>query len=88
MCLAIPMRVLKIIEDTSGVWGGRSALVDADGISREIRLDLVDRQPKVGDYLIVHAGFAVNTLNEKEALKNLQLMRDMAEGFENDTRAR
>jgi len=75
------MRVLKIIEDPSRLWGSRSALVDADGISREVRLDLVDRQPEVGDYLIVHAGFAVNTLSEEEAKKNLQLMRQMAEGL-------
>ena len=80
MCLAIPMRVVKIIEDSTGLWGSRSALVDADGISREVRLDLVDQPPAVGEYLIVHAGFAVNTLSEKEARKNLQLMREMAEG--------
>lgn len=82
MCLAIPMRVLEIVEDSTGLFGTSSAVVDADGISKEIRLDLVDRTPKPGDYLIVHAGFAVNTLSEDEALRNLQLMREMAEGLD------
>jgi len=76
------MRVLEIVEDSTGLFGTSSAVVDADGISREIRLDLVDRTPEPGDYLIVHAGFAVNTLSEQEALRNLQLMREMAEGVE------
>lgn len=82
MCLAIPMRVLEIVEDSTGLFGTSSAVVDADGISKEIRLDLVDRTPVPGDYLIVHAGFAVNTLSEDEALRNLQLMREMAEGLD------
>ncbi len=82
MCLAIPMRVLEIVEEPTGLFGAHSAVVDADGISKEVRLDLVDRPPKPGDYLIVHAGFAVNTLSEQEALRNLQLMREMAEGLD------
>ncbi len=76
------MRVLEIVEDSTGLFGTSSAVVDADGISKEIRLDLVDRTPEPGDYLIVHAGFAVNTLSEEEALRNLQLMREMAEGLD------
>ncbi len=80
MCLAIPMRVLELVKDPTGLFGTHSAVVDADGISKEVRLDLVDRPPQPGDYLIVHAGFAVNTLSEQEALRNLQLMREMAEG--------
>jgi hydrogenase expression/formation protein HypC len=76
------MRVLEIKEDSTGLFGTSSAVVDADGISKEVRLDLVDRPPRPGDYLIVHAGFAVNTLSEDEALRNLQLMREMAEGVE------
>jgi hydrogenase expression/formation protein HypC len=76
------MRVLEVIEDPTGLFGSSSAVVDADGIRKEIRLDLVDRTPEPGDYLIVHAGFAVNTLSEQEALRNLQLMREMAQGLD------
>jgi hydrogenase expression/formation protein HypC len=76
------MRVIEIKEDSTGLFGTSSAVVDADRISKEVRLDLVDRPPRPGDYLIVHAGFAVNTLSEDEALRNLQLMREMAKGVE------
>ena len=78
MCLAIPMQVLE----TKGLFGDLAdphiAIVDADGMQKEIRLDLADRIPEVGDYVIVHAGFAIHTLSEEEAQINLQLMREMA----------
>ena len=78
MCLAIPMRVLE----TKGLFGDLAdpqiAVVEADGMQKEIRLDLADRIPDVGDYVIVHAGFAIHTLTEAEAQTNLQLMREMA----------
>lgn len=78
MCLAIPMQVLE----TKGIFGDLTdpqiAVVDADGIQKEIRLDLADQIPEVGDYVIVHAGFAIHTLTEEEAQTNLQLMREMA----------
>ena len=57
------------------------ATVDADGISREVRLDVVDHWPAVGDYVIVHAGFAIHSLVEEEALKNLALLRELAENM-------
>ena len=80
MCLAIPMRVIEIKGGSDGLLDPKVAVVDTDGIRKDIRLDLVDRMPEVGDYLIIHAGFAVNTLSEQEARKNLQLMREMAAG--------
>ena len=55
------------------------ATVDADGISREIRLDIVDHWPAVGDYVIIHAGFAIHSLVAEEALKNIALLRELAE---------
>lgn len=78
MCLAIPMRVIAVEGEPENILGNQIATVDADGISREVRLDVVDHWPRVGDYLIVHAGFALHTLEEKEAFNNLQLLRDMA----------
>lgn len=80
MCLAIPMRVTAIEGNAEDILSNQIATVDADGVSREVRLDIVDHWPKVGDYLIIHAGFALHTLEEKEAVKNLELLREMAEG--------
>jgi len=79
MCLAIPMRVVKVSGDPEDFTTSQIATVDADGIQREIRLDIVDRWPDVGDYLIIHAGFAIHSLVEEEALKNLELLRELAE---------
>lgn len=82
MCLAIPMKVIEIKGDPGEPLMPQIAVVDADGISKEVRLDLTDRPAEPGDYLIVHAGFAIHTLSEEDALINLKLMREMAEGLE------
>ena len=79
MCLAIPMRVTEVRGNPDDFTTSQIAIVDADGISREIRLDVVDHWPKVGDYVIVHAGFAIHSLIEEEALKNLALLKELAE---------
>jgi len=82
MCLAIPMQVVEVKGGSDSLLDPRVAIVETDGMQKEIRLDLVDRQPAVGDYLIIHAGFAINCLDAKDAEENLALMREMAEGME------
>jgi len=82
MCLAIPMRVLATQTTADDSTVPREAVVDADGIRKTVRLDLADRIPRPGDYVIVHAGFVIRTLSESEARANLALMRQMAEGLE------
>lgn len=79
MCLAIPMRVTKVQGDPDDFTTSQIAIVDADGISKEVRLDIVDHWPKVGDYVIIHAGFAIHSLVEEEAQKNLELLRQLAD---------
>ena len=79
MCLAIPMQVVETRSLFGDLAEPQVAVVDADGIRKEVRLDLADRIPRTGDYVIVHAGFAIRTLSEEEALANLELMRQMGE---------
>ena len=79
MCLAIPMRVIDVSGDPDDFTTTQVATVDADGISREVRLDVIDRWPAVGDYVIVHAGFAIHALEEAEARTNLELLQQMAD---------
>ena len=76
------MRVIEIKGDSDSLLNPQLAIVETDGIKKEIRLDLVDRMPEIGDYLIIHAGFAVNCLDAENAEINLQLLREMAEGME------
>jgi hydrogenase expression/formation protein HypC len=72
------MRVTEVQGSPEDFTTSQIAIVDADGISREVRLDVVDQWPSVGDYVIVHAGFAIHSLIEAEALKNLSLLKELA----------
>jgi hydrogenase expression/formation protein HypC len=72
------MRVTEVHGNPDDFSTSQIAVVDADGISREVRLDVVDHWPNVGDYVIVHAGFAIHSLIEEEALKNISLLKELA----------
>jgi hydrogenase expression/formation protein HypC len=70
MCVAIPLLV-KSIEDLQ-------AEVEMGGVTRVVSLDLTP-EAKVGDYVIVHAGYAIGILDEEEALETLELFRQIAD---------
>lgn len=72
MCLAIPGRVLEEFERS----GMRMAKVQFGGIVREAALDYVPAA-KVGDYVLVHVGFAISTVNAEEAERTYQLLQEM-----------
>ena len=67
MCLAIPMKIASLNED-------RMATVDVLGVTREISLDLTP-QAQVGDYVLVHAGFAIEVVDEQYAQETLDLIK-------------
>ena len=70
MCLAIPGKIIEIDSNKE------HATVDyGDGTKRKVNISLVD--VKVGKYVLVHAGFAIEVLNEKEAKETLDLFREM-----------
>ena len=69
MCLAIPARVAELLNDGS-------ALVDVGGVRKEVSLALMDGVA-VGDYVIVHVGYALNRLDPEEAEKTLQLFAEI-----------
>jgi hydrogenase expression/formation protein HypC len=72
MCLAIPGKIVNIFEQD----GLKMAKVDFGGIFRETCLDYVP-EAKVGDYCVIHVGFAINLVNEKEALETLDLLKQI-----------
>lgn len=86
MCLAIPMQVVELKGNPDDLFDPQVALVETDGIRKEIRLEMVDRVPERGEYVIIHAGFAIRTLSIEEAEYNLDLMRQMAEVLEQQGR--
>ncbi len=69
MCLAIPARVVDMPDE-------ETAVVDLGGVKKAISLALVE-DVAVGDYVIVHVGFALNKLNAEEAEKTLALFAEM-----------
>jgi hydrogenase expression/formation protein HypC len=69
MCLAIPVRITELLD-------GDRALASAGGIVREIGTALVD-DLQVGDYVILHVGYALSKLNELEAQKTLEAMTEI-----------
>ena len=77
MCLAIPGKIEKI--DKEGALN--MARVDFGGVFKEICIEGTP-EAKVGDYVVAHAGFAINLLDEEEALKNLETLRQIADSPE------
>ncbi|HEC89283.1 MAG TPA: HypC/HybG/HupF family hydrogenase formation chaperone [Thermoplasmatales archaeon] len=70
MCLAVPGKIIDINEDK------QHATVDyGDGIKRTVNISLVNA--KIGTYVLVHAGFAIQTVDPKEAEETLELFREM-----------
>ena len=70
MCLAIPTRIIEI--------EGTNAVVEFAGVREEIGLQLVPGA-KVGDYVLLHAGFAIQKMDEGEARETLKLLEELIE---------
>jgi len=70
MCLAIPAKVVNLKEDKAKVDFG-------EGVLREVNVTLVNAN--VGDYILVHAGYAIQVLSEKEAQETIQLWNEILE---------
>ena len=68
MCLAIPSKIVHI--DENGL-----ATVDVNGVCRKTSLQLIE-DPQVGDFVIVHAGFAIHKMDEALALETLTVLRE------------
>ncbi len=70
MCWAIPSEVIQILE-------GNKAVVDTLGTKRVVSLDLIQEDVNVGDYLLIHVGFAIAKLDQNYALESLKLLEEI-----------
>ena len=68
MCLAVPLRLIEIT--------GNDAVGEALGMKRSVRVDFIP-EPKVGDYVMVHAGFAIEGLPEQQATEDLESWEEL-----------
>jgi hydrogenase expression/formation protein HypC len=79
MCLSIPSKIVEIDEDNM-------ATVDTMGIKRQVSLDLMLDEVDIGDYILIHVGFAMSKIDEAEALQSLEVYQEMLEAMEEEER--
>jgi hydrogenase expression/formation protein HypC len=72
MCLAIPTQIIKLL-------GQQMALTSLDGVEKEISLALLNEEIRVGDYVIVHVGYALSRINQTAAAKTLAYFKELLE---------
>jgi hydrogenase expression/formation protein HypC len=74
MCLGVPGKIIEIDQSV----GVKMAKIDFGGVIREACIEAIPGA-KIGDYTIIHAGFALNILSEKEALETLSLLQEISD---------
>jgi hydrogenase expression/formation protein HypC len=82
MCLGIPGRIVEIIDEESTL-----AKAEVSGVRRSINIGLVhneEEQVEIGDWVLIHVGFAMSKLNETEAQSQLQALEDIGEAYEQE----
>ena len=70
MCLAVPMKIIEI--------NGQTAILELSGIKKQASITLLE-DPKIGDYVLIHAGFAIQKVNPKDAKATLSFLNDLAQ---------
>ncbi|MBN1839973.1 MAG: HypC/HybG/HupF family hydrogenase formation chaperone [Campylobacterales bacterium] len=76
MCLSIPSKVVEIDENNY-------ATVDTMGVKRQVTLDLISEPVNVGDYVLIHVGFAMNKISKEEAESSIEAYNEIAEAMQN-----
>ncbi|MDR0762223.1 MAG: HypC/HybG/HupF family hydrogenase formation chaperone [Campylobacteraceae bacterium] len=78
MCLSIPSRIVDIDENNN-------ATVETLGVLRKVSLDLLDEETHIGEYVLIHVGFAMSKISEAEAKESLALYEEIAEKMRDGT---
>jgi len=83
VCLAIPGQVLEVVDETN-----RLAKVDIAGVRRNVNIGLLDDDPgggiEVGDWVLIHVGFALSKVDEEEAIATRKMLEGMGEDYEQE----
>jgi len=78
MCLAIPCRVVEIIEED----GEKYAIAEYKGVRPKAKLTLLDKEVKIGDYILIHTGYALEVLSEEDAKLSLEAWEELFKALE------
>lgn len=68
MCLAVPIKIVEV--------NGKNAMGEMSGVKAKVRVDLIP-EIKIGDYVMVHAGFAIEKIREDEAIKSIKIFEEI-----------
>ncbi len=75
MCLAIPGKIVEIVDEINQI-----AKVEVGGVRRNINIGMLDKdEARVGDYVLIHVGFAMSKVDEKEAEETLRVLKEIGE---------
>jgi len=75
MCLAIPGRIVEIVDAENHI-----AKVDVSGVKRNVNISMLESEDaRVGNYVLIHVGFAMSKIDEKEAEETLRLLREIGQ---------
>lgn len=80
MCLSIPSKVVEIDKETN------VATVDTMGVKRKTSLDLISEPVEIGDYVLIHVGFAMGKISEEEALESINIYKDIIKAMDEEDR--
>ena len=79
MCLGIPAQIVEILDPEA-----KTAKAEIGGVRRTVSCALLEGEAKVGEWVLLHVGFALERIDEKQAAETLQLLSDMGEAYERE----
>jgi len=77
VCLSIPSKIVEILPDNY-------AVVDTMGVKRKVSLDLMPEPVEVGDYVLIHVGYAMTKMSEEDALESLKVYEEIIQKLEEE----
>jgi hydrogenase expression/formation protein HypC len=80
VCLAIPGRIVEIVDEEKGL-----AKAEVSGVRRTISVGLLD-EVRVGDWVLIHVGFAIQKVDEAEARRTLDFLRQLGQAYQDEVR--
>jgi hydrogenase expression/formation protein HypC len=79
MCLGIPAQIVEILDREA-----KTAKAEIGGVRRVVSCALLEGEARVGEWVLVHVGFALDRIDEEQAAETLQLLSDMGEAYERE----
>ncbi len=77
MCLSIPSKIVEILPDNY-------AIVDTMGVKRKVSLDLMSEPVDIGDYVLIHVGYAMTKMREEDAVESLKVYEEIIKRLEQE----